>query len=63
MTRRLPVISATVEEARPAVPDGIFLVRRQSGISVVTPVTYSRVINAPACSHAVEAQNVRPSLH
>jgi hypothetical protein len=27
MTRRLPGISATVEESRPAVPDGIFLVR------------------------------------
>ncbi len=27
MTRRLPGISAIVEEARPAVPDGIFLVR------------------------------------
>lgn len=27
MKRRLPGISATVEESRPAVPDGIFLVR------------------------------------
>ena len=27
MKRRLPGISATVEDSRPAVPDGIFLVR------------------------------------
>jgi hypothetical protein len=35
----------------------------QSGISIVTPATYTPDINAPACSHAVEAQNIRSSLH